>query len=57
MHSYLGISAVDMDYQLAQVSNTNVTYGVLIESVVSGGPAAKAGLKAGTKSVTVDGGE
>ena len=55
MHSYLGISGVDMDYQLAQASDTNVTYGVLIESVVSGGPAATAGLKAGAKTVTVSG--
>jgi S1-C subfamily serine protease len=54
-HSYLGIETTDMNYQLAQASHTNVTYGVLIEQVVSGGPAAKAGLKAGTSTVTVDG--
>jgi S1-C subfamily serine protease len=54
-HSYLGIDTTDMNYQLAQDSNTNVTYGVLIEEVVSGGPAANAGLKAGTTTVTVDG--
>ncbi len=55
MHSYLGIQGVDMNYQLAQASGMTVTYGVLIESVVSGGPAAAAGLKAGTKTVTVSG--
>jgi S1-C subfamily serine protease len=55
MHAYLGISGVDMNYQLAQASGTNVTYGVLIESVVSGGPAASAGIMAGTKTVTVAG--
>jgi S1-C subfamily serine protease len=55
-HSYLGIETTDMNYQLAQDSKTNVTYGVLIEDVVSGGPAATAGLKAGTTTVTVDGG-
>jgi S1-C subfamily serine protease len=54
-HAYLGIGAVDMDYQLAQASGTNVTYGVLVESVVSGGPADRAGLKAGTKTVTLAG--
>jgi S1-C subfamily serine protease len=54
-HSYLGISGADMNYQLAQDSNTNVTYGVLVESVVAGGPASKAGLTAGTKTVQVDG--
>ncbi|MDA4112491.1 MAG: trypsin-like peptidase domain-containing protein [Thaumarchaeota archaeon] len=54
-HSYLGISAVDMNYQLAQASGTNVTYGVLVENIVSGGPADKAGLKVGTKTVTIAG--
>jgi len=55
MHAYLGISGVDMDYQLAQASRTNVTYGVLVEEVVSGGPAALAGLKVGTTTVTIAG--
>lgn len=55
MHSYLGIEGVDMNYQLGQVSNTSVTYGVLIEDVASGSPAASAGLRGSTKSVTVDG--
>ena len=54
-HPYLGITGADMNYQLALASNTNVTYGVLIESVIAGGPASKAGLVAGTKPVTVDG--
>ena len=54
-HAYLGIETTDMNYQLAQDSGTNVTYGVLVEEVVSGGPAANAGLKAGTTTVTVDG--
>ncbi len=54
-HSYLGISTTDMNYQLAQDSGTNVTYGVLVESVVAGGPAAKAGIRAGTTNAVVDG--
>jgi S1-C subfamily serine protease len=54
-HPYLGITGADMNYQLAQASGTNVTYGVLIESVIAGGPASKGGLVAGTKTVTVDG--
>jgi len=57
MHSYLGIAGVDMNYQLAQASGTNVTYGVLVQEVVSGGPAASAGLKAGTRTVAVAGSE
>ena len=55
LHSYLGIGTVDMNYQLSQATGANVTYGALIEQVVSGGPAAKAGLQAGTQTVTVNG--
>lgn len=54
-YSYMGIGTVDMNYQLAQVSHTNFTYGVLVEDVVPGGPAAKAGIVAGNTTVTVDG--
>ena len=44
-----------MSYQLAEASGTNVTYGVLIESVVAGGPADKAGLRTGSKIDTING--
>jgi len=54
-HAYLGIGSADMFYQLAQANGNNVTYGVLIEDVVAGGPAATAGIQAGTKQVTVEG--
>jgi S1-C subfamily serine protease len=55
LHSYLGISGVDMSYQLAEAAGTNYTYGVLVEEVVSGGPAGQAGIKVGTQTVTIDG--
>ena len=55
LHSYIGIDGVDMNYQLGQDSHTSVTYGVLIEDVIPGSPAAKAGLKGSTTTVTVDG--
>jgi len=55
LHSYLGISEVDMNYQLTQAAGTNVTYGVLVESVVAGGPAANAGLQGGSETVVVNG--
>lgn len=41
-HSYLGVTGKDMDYFTAVDMNTDVTYGWLIGSVVSGGPAADA---------------
>ena len=53
LHPYLGIQGADMTYQLAQVIGANVTYGVLIEQIVHGGPADKAGLRAGEQVVTI----
>ncbi len=55
LHPLMGISSVDMNYQLAQLQKSNVTYGVLIENVTAGGPAAIAGLRGGTQTATVAG--
>jgi len=56
LHPYLGLNVSDdMTYQLAQAADSNVTYGVLVESVASGGPLAKAGVRGGTSTVTVEG--
>ena len=44
-----------MNYQLAQATGANATYGVLIETIVPDGPAATAGLLGGTKTVTIEG--
>jgi len=56
LHPNLGISSsADMTYQLAQAMGTNVTYGVLVQAVTSGGPADKAGIRGGTQTVTVEG--
>ncbi len=54
-YPYLGISVVDNTYDIAAQGGLSVTYGVLVEQVVSGGPADKAGLKAGTTQATIDG--
>ncbi|HME18586.1 MAG TPA: trypsin-like peptidase domain-containing protein [Nitrososphaerales archaeon] len=55
LHPFMGISSVDMNYQLAQLQNTNVTYGVLIQNLTQGGPADKAGLRAGPRTQEVQG--
>ncbi len=55
LHPFMGISSVDMGYQLAQLQNTNYTYGVLIENVTTGGPADKAGLRGGTQTADIGG--
>jgi S1-C subfamily serine protease len=54
-HPYLGITGTDMTYDIATAMKTSVTYGVLIQTVVSGGPAAQAGIKAGTTQASIDG--
>jgi S1-C subfamily serine protease len=55
LHPYLGITEADMNYDLGKASGTNVTHGVLIQTIVQGGPAAMAGLRAGTTQKTVGG--
>ena len=56
LHPYLGISgSSDMTYQLAQATGANVTYGVLVESVAAGSPAADAGVRGGTRTVSIEG--
>jgi 2-alkenal reductase len=52
-HPYLGLGLIDMTYQLSQTMGTNVTYGVLIETVVPGSPASTSGLRAGTYNATI----
>jgi S1-C subfamily serine protease len=54
-HPYVGISVTDMNYQIAKAMGTGVTYGVLVQSTVTGGPADRAGLRAGTQTVIIDG--
>ena len=54
-HPYLGIQVADMSYELALATGANVTFGVLIEKTVPGGPADKFGLRNGTQQVEVNG--
>lgn len=54
-HSYLGVAGSDMDYERAQDLGVNVTYGWWIASVVSGGPAATAGLRSNDVIVGING--
>ena len=55
LHPFVGISSVDMNYQLAQLQKTNYTYGVLVENVTGGGPADKAGIRGGSQTVDIGG--
>ncbi len=47
-HSWLGVSGIDMSYEIAQAMDTDVTYGWLLQQIVPGGPADRAGLRGGT---------
>jgi S1-C subfamily serine protease len=52
---YLGISGGDITPEIAHALNLPVTQGVLIERVLSGGPADDAGIKGATGQATIAG--
>ena len=54
-HSYLGVRGSDMDYDQAQSMQTNVTYGWRVAEVVSGGPAADAGMRVDDIIIAING--
>jgi S1-C subfamily serine protease len=54
-HAWLGAAVAPIDPAIAQVIHSIPDHGVLVVQVVKGSPAAKAGIKAGTTEVTVDG--
>jgi S1-C subfamily serine protease len=55
LHPSLGLNGTDMNYQLSLASKSNETYGVLVESVVPGGAADKAGIRGGTSTSSIEG--
>lgn len=55
-HSWLGIGATDLDQDVAKDMGISKSYkGALVESVVKGGPAFKAGIKGVTRDVNAEG--
>jgi len=52
-HPYLGVQVVDMNYDLSQLMQTNVTSGLLIEKVIPNGPANNAGLRGGSLQISI----
>jgi S1-C subfamily serine protease len=54
-HAYVGISGADLTPQLAKVLNLPIKHGALVQSVVPGSPAAQAGVKGGSATVSVNG--
>jgi S1-C subfamily serine protease len=54
-HAWLGIDVAPINAAISKVVHGLPDHGALIVRVVPGSPAARAGLEAGTKPVTVDG--
>jgi S1-C subfamily serine protease len=54
-HAWLGVEVAPVDPRLAEIERSLPRQGVFVVRVLKGSPAAKAGLKAGTKQITVDG--
>ena len=56
-HAFLGISGGTITPDLAKAINLPVKEGVIVQSVVKGGPADKAGIEGGDTAATIDGAE
>jgi putative serine protease PepD len=56
-HAFLGISGGTITSGLARALNLPVSEGVIVQSVVKGGPADKAGIEGGNTSATIEGAE
>jgi S1-C subfamily serine protease len=54
-HAFIGISGGTITPELARAINLPVKEGVIVQTVVKGGPADKAGIEGGTTSATIDG--
>jgi S1-C subfamily serine protease len=55
-HPYIGISGTDVTQGVRSAMELpNGTYGILITTVIQGGPSDQAGLRGGTNVVVVDG--
>jgi S1-C subfamily serine protease len=54
-HAYFGIEGGSITPDLARAVNLPVQKGVLVATVVKGGPADKAGIEGGTTSATIEG--
>jgi S1-C subfamily serine protease len=56
-YAYIGVSSVDLFPQLGRRLHLGATQGAFIQSVASGGPAAKAGLRGGSTKFEFDAGQ
>ena len=54
-HAFLGIEVKELNPQIAQIFHLPVKSGLMVAHIIKGTGAAKAGLKAGSHTVVVDG--
>jgi S1-C subfamily serine protease len=54
-HAFIGIQGGTITPELAKALNLSVEEGVIVQSVVNGGPADKAGLEGGNTTATING--
>jgi S1-C subfamily serine protease len=57
VHSYLGISGREIDSLVARELGIGVNKGLLVESVVPNGPADRAGIRGGSRTLVIAGRE
>ncbi|MEJ5292235.1 MAG: trypsin-like peptidase domain-containing protein [Candidatus Methanosuratincola sp.] len=55
VHPYMGITGYSLNYAASTAMGLSQRWGVLVQTVVSGGPADLAGIRGGNQSVTVGG--
>lgn len=55
VHPYMGITGYSLNYAASSAMGMNQTWGVLVQTVISGGPADRAGLRGGNQSMTIGG--
>ena len=54
-YAYLGVSGQTLSADIGKALGVNVSQGVLVASVATGSPAAKAGIKGGSQQTTIQG--
>jgi S1-C subfamily serine protease len=55
VHPWIGISSTDLDPDIAGAMGLSFTKGTLVVDIVAGSPAEVAGIKAGTRTITISG--
>lgn len=55
VHPFMGITGYSLNYAASSAMGLSQTWGVLVQTVIAGGPADRAGIREGNQSVTVGG--